>query len=146
LQPAPDHLTMRPAIRKRSAPRRSRFVLFKALAFTLAAVIIWLVVNAQHLQEFLRAYDSRNTEMERNELLRQDIRNARHQRTSLEANGTETEREVRERLNMHLPGEQVIYLKPPATSSTVTSLEIPHDQETTKPRSTGRRAAKTVRP
>ncbi len=77
----------------------------------MAACGIWVALNAANLQEFLTAYSRRNLELEQIEILKQRIGRLERQQQSLSANGAESERQARERLNMHLPGERVIFLK-----------------------------------
>jgi hypothetical protein len=81
------------------------------MLFALVAVSAWVLINLQNLQEFLDTYQKREQEREQIDLLKQKIKRLKRQQQSLAYNGIETEKQVRERMNLHLPGEQVLYLK-----------------------------------
>lgn len=83
----------------------------KGIAFVLIACGVWVLVNAGHLQEFLDAYSRRNQELEQIESLKQRIHKLEKEQASLKANGAASARYAREKLDMHLPGEQVIFLQ-----------------------------------
>lgn len=113
------------------------FSLFKAIAFTLAACGAWIMLNTRNLQEFFDTFAQRNQELEDIELVEQRIHLLQKRQLSLKANGIEMEKQVRERWMMHLPGEQVIYLKGPTqTTSTAAS--------STRPDSAQKSAAKAI--
>lgn len=98
--------------------------MFKGIAFVFAACGVWVLVNAGNLQEFLDAYSRRNQELEQIEMLKDRISRLQRQEQSLASHGAESERQARERLNMHLPGERVILLKPEETTLTETAPVI----------------------
>jgi cell division protein FtsB len=100
----------------------NRFLFFKALAFVTICIVGWLLINVRNLQQFLDTYEARNREQEEIELLEQRIRTLEKQQRSLQMNGFEKERQVRERLGMHYPGEKVIFLRTdPVTANDTTS-------------------------
>jgi cell division protein FtsB len=88
-----------------------RFLFFKALLFTLIAVTGWILINVRTLQEFLEAYEARNRERDQVEMLEQKVRTLEKQRKSLEYNGVEAEKQLREYHGMIRKGEKVIYLR-----------------------------------
>lgn len=98
------------------------------MGFLLAAVVSWVAVNAGALREYIQAYEARNREQERIDELQQRIRILIKQQRGLKYNGFEAERRARERLGLHKPGEQVIYLKPAtAEASTSPVIQLPVD-------------------
>lgn len=99
----------------------NRFLIFKGLAFVTVCIAGWLLLNVRNLQEFLDTYEARNREQEEIELLDQRIRTLEKQQRSLQLNGFEKERQVRERLGMHYPGEKVIFLRPDAGLGSTTT-------------------------
>jgi hypothetical protein len=105
--------------KKRAAASGSRLHLFRGLLFTLVAVAAWVLINVQNLQEFMDTYQKREAEREQIDVLKQKIKRLKRQQQSLAYNGIESERQVRERMNLHLPGEEVLYLKDeePATAT-----------------------------
>jgi hypothetical protein len=75
------------------------------------AVAAWVLINVQNLQEFMDTYGKREQEREQIDVLKQKIKRLKRQQQSLAYNGIESEKQVRERMNLHLPGEQVLFLK-----------------------------------
>lgn len=96
---------------KRAAASGSRLHIFRALLFSLVAVSAWLLINVQNLQEFIVTYNARELEREQIDVLKQKIKQLKRRQQSLAYNGIETEKQMRERMNLHLPGEQVLFLK-----------------------------------
>ncbi|MGI8908312.1 MAG: hypothetical protein ACR2IE_17710 [Candidatus Sumerlaeaceae bacterium] len=97
--------------KNRAAASGSRLHLFGGLVFTLVAVSAWLLINVQNLQEFLDTYKQREEERAQIDVLKQKIKRLKRQQQSLAFNGIESQKQVRERMNLHMPGEQVLYLK-----------------------------------
>ena len=91
---------------------RKRFIIFKGLAFFAVALSAWLIINVRNIQEYIHTYEQRDRELEEIEKLEQRILDLERRQRSLKMNGFEKERQVRDRLNMHYPGEQVIFLRP----------------------------------
>lgn len=60
----------------------------------------------------MSSYKLRNREREQIELLKQRIKQLKKQQQSLAYNGVETEKQIRERMGLHAPGEKVLFLKP----------------------------------
>ena len=100
-----------------------KFHIFRALLFTVVATVIWGLINIDHLREYMDTYQKREQEREEIEQLSQRIRKLKRQQQSLAYNGVESEKQIRERLGLQLPGEQVLFLKHESTpaSETVTS-------------------------
>ena len=91
---------------------RKRFLIFKGLAFFAFATSVWLIVNVRNIQEYISTYELRDREVEDIEMLEQRITDLERKQRSLQMNGFEQERQVRDRIGMHFPGEKVIFLKP----------------------------------
>lgn len=106
--------------RKESLLARKRFFPLTAVGFLLVAIVTWIGVNASALREYIRVYEARTREQERIDELQQRLRILTKQQRGLKYNGFEVERRARERLGLHKPGEQVIYLKPSSVESTIT--------------------------
>jgi cell division protein FtsB len=102
---------------KESLLTRKRFFPLTAVGVLLFASLTWLAVNAGALREYIQAYEARTREQERIDELQQRIRILTKQQRGLKYNGFEAERRARERLGLHKPGEQVIYLKPATDDS-----------------------------
>lgn len=96
---------------KRAAASGSRLHIFRGLLFSLVAVSAWVLINVHNLQEFIVTYNAREDERQQIDVLKQKIKQLKRQQQSLAYNGIETEKQVRERMNLHLPGEQVLFLK-----------------------------------
>lgn len=111
----------------RAASSGSRLSVFKALLFSLAAVGIWVFVNIDNLQEFIDTYQKREQEREQIEVLKQRIAKLKRQQQSLAYNGVESEKQIRERMGLHLPGEQVLFLK--EEDATAAAVEKPAGSE-----------------
>jgi len=86
---------------------RSYFVL--AIIFTLTAVGIWLYINQDNIREFSETYKSREQAREKIAQTKQLITKLTRRQQSLNLNGLESKKQMRERLQLHLRGEQVIY-------------------------------------
>jgi len=89
----------------------SRLAIFKGLLFTIVAVGVWLIVNVDNLHEFMATYQKREKEREDIEKLKQTIKKLKRQQQSLAYNGAESEKQIRERMGLHLPGEKVLFVK-----------------------------------
>ncbi len=101
----------------RAATSGSRLSIFKGLLFALIAVGAWVFVNVDNLQEFIDTYQKREAEREQIEALNQRIRKLKRQQQSLAFNGVESDKQIRERMGLHLPGEQVLFLKEEETAA-----------------------------
>ena len=103
-----------------------RRYLFFATVFTVGAVGFSLYINRETILELQKTYKSREEARRKIEDTKQLITRLTRQQQSLSLNGIESQKQMRERLQMHLPGEQVIYFeKEPvttATQSTTTSI------------------------
>lgn len=101
-----------------------RFLIFKALAFCALSISVWLIINVQNIQEYIATYEQRDREVQDIEMLEQRIRDLERKQHSLKNNGFEKERQVRDRIGMHYPGEKVIFLRPEgALKNTTASAE-----------------------
>ncbi len=118
---------------------RSYFVL--AVLFTLAAGAVWFSINRENIREYTETYKNREAEIAEISDLKQRISQLKRKQQSLAFNGVESEKQIRERLQMHKPGERVIYLEDegegtsatPAAGKTVpieASAESPAKEET----------------
>ncbi|MEI7634194.1 MAG: hypothetical protein WCK47_07925 [bacterium] len=98
-----------------------RYLFFKALAFSVVAISIWLLINVTNLREYVDTYNRRNEELQQIQTLEQRIGVLKKERLGLQTSGFELERRVREQWPMKRPGEHVIYLRPddnaPSTAS-----------------------------
>lgn len=92
-------------------PPRSRGYFFFVIIFTIGAVGIWFLLNRDNLREFSQTY--RNREKARIEIAKTKERMAllKRQQQSLALNGVESEKQIRERLQMHMPGEKVVFFR-----------------------------------
>jgi hypothetical protein len=88
--------------------------------FTLGAVGIWLYINRDNIREFSETYHSREQAREKIAETREIISKLKRQQQSLNYNGLESDKQIRERLQMHLRGEQVVYFEnEPTTTGTL---------------------------
>lgn len=102
-----------------NAPSSSRGYLAGAIIFTLMALGAFLYINRQNIREFSDTYKSREQAKEKIAQTKQLIAKLNRQQQSLDYNGLESRKQMRERLQMHLPGEQVfIFVDENQTSST----------------------------
>lgn len=92
------------------SPRARGYLLF-TIIFTIGAVGIWFLINQENLHEYSETY--RNRENARIEIAKtkQRIALLKRQQQSLTYNGVESEKQIRERLQMHMPGEKVVFFE-----------------------------------
>lgn len=81
------------------------------LLFTVGAVGLWLYINRENIKEYRETYQSRQEAREKIAETRDLITRLKRQQQSLNYNGLESRKQMRERLQMHLPGEQVVYFE-----------------------------------
>lgn len=106
---------------QRSSGIRSYIV--AAVLFTLAAGAAWFSINQQNIQEYREAHKNRETEMAEIAELKQHIGELKRKQQSLLYNGMESEKQIRERLQMHKPGEKVVFFVEQGESSTTPTVE-----------------------
>lgn len=92
-------------------PPSSRGYLIFMVIFTLAATGIWLAINKDNIQEYTETYERREQARQRIIETRATISNLNRQQQSLNYNGHESRKQIRERLQMHHLGEQVVYFE-----------------------------------
>ncbi len=107
-----------------ATPRGGRFFLFKVFTLALIVGVVWLLANAGNLREWLSANSERTRELEEIQKLRDRVAALQAQRKSLALEGFEAERQARERLGLHMPGEKVIHIKPDASAQRVASEAV----------------------
>lgn len=100
--------------------------LFMGLLFTIGAVAVWVYINKENLREYEEAYKKRQAEIELINELNQNIDRIRKKQRSLLGNGSESEREVRERLDWQKRGEVVYYLVNEEDAGTTTIMVRPN--------------------
>lgn len=95
------------------------------LVFTVGAIGLWLYINRENIKEYRETYHSRQQAREKIAETRELITRLKRQQQSLNYNGLESRKQMRERLQMHLPGEQVIYFEneQPTTATTTASAD-----------------------
>lgn len=89
----------------------NKLFLIKGMTFTFVAVMAVLLWDIPKLHELLDTYYRKNQEIEQIENMQNKIKMLKRQQASLQQNGFEVERQVRERFNWHRPGEKVINLR-----------------------------------
>lgn len=115
-------------------PPSSRAYFVLAFIFTMAAVGAWLAINRDNIREFSDTYKSREAAREKIVETKNLITRLKRQQQSLNYNGLESQKQMRERLQMHLPGEQVVFFETesPTTGSTTTQSTSTHTQESSE--------------
>ncbi len=122
------------------APPKSRGYFLFAVVFTLVAAGLWFVINRENLHEFSETHRNREKAQLEIAKTKQRIAQLRRQQQSLMFNGVESEKQIRERLQMHRPGEKVMLFENESkTSPAVPMLETsPILTETSTSASPGR--------
>ena len=106
-------------------PRSSRGYIVFAFIFTFAAIAAWLSLNRDNIAEFRETYKSREAAREKIVQTKELITKLKRQQQSLNSNGLESLKQIRERLGMHLPGEQVVFFETESiTSGTSTKATV----------------------
>lgn len=116
-----------------SPPSKPRGYFVFALIFTIGAIGLWYLINRGNLHEFSETY--RNRENARIEIAKTKKRLAllKRRQQSLAFNGVESEKQIRERLQMHMPGEKVVFFEEESSTSTsVQTYQV--DPDTTLPK------------
>ncbi len=109
--------------------RSSRGSLIFMVIFTLAATGIWLTINKENIQEYRETYERREQARQKIIETRATISNLHRQQQSLNYNGHESRKQIRERLQMHHLGEQVVYFEHESDKKqTTTTLPAAQDQ------------------
>lgn len=103
---------MKPNAKKQPPrPPSSRGYIVLAFIFTVAAVSAWLAINRDNIREFSDTYKSREKAREKIVDTQNLITRLKRQQQSLNYNGLESQKQMRERLQLHLPGEQVVFFE-----------------------------------
>jgi cell division protein FtsB len=84
---------------------------------------IWFLINRENIHEFTDTYKNREQAQLNIAQTRQRIAQLKRQQQSLAYNGVETEKQIRERLQMHKLGEQVVFFTKEETTSTTTTVD-----------------------
>jgi hypothetical protein len=93
------------------------FPLFSLGILTFIVGCGWLALSADSLREYMEAHRQRDQQLQQVATLRSEIHQLRARYESARRNGLETERQIRDRLDMRKPGERMLFLKreqPPA--------------------------------
>lgn len=110
------------------APRSSRGYLIFMIVFTLVATGTWLTINKENIQEYRETYERREQARQKIIETRATISNLNRQQQSLNYNGHESRKQIRERLQMHHLGEQVVYFEHESDKKqTSTTLQTAND-------------------
>jgi len=122
----------RPAIPPRLFAGK-RYLFFKALAFGVVAISVWLLINVNNLREYVDTYNKRNEELQQIQTLEQRIGVLQKERLGLQTSGFELERRVREQWPMKRPGEHVMYLRAEDSEPTTASIAAMLDAKSAGP-------------
>ena len=85
--------------------------------FTVAVVSVWLYINRDNIREYSETHQSREQARQKIAETKELIAALKRQQQSLNYNGLESKKQMRERLQMHLPGEQVVYFEKESTTT-----------------------------
>jgi cell division protein FtsB len=124
------------------ASARPQFQLIGAVLFTIAAVALWLYFNRGNIHEYLEAQKKREEAQEVIAQMKEHNAMLKRQQQSLEMNGFESEKQMRERLGLHKKGESVIFLHYEDTPTTGPGAAAGAEATTTAPAA----PAKTTKP
>ena len=91
------------------------------IVFTLVACGIWVYVNRANIQEYSTAYRSREQAKTKIAETQKRISQLKRQQQSLDANGVESVKRIRERLNLHFMGEKVYFFVDEDSTTTARS-------------------------
>lgn len=106
-------------------PPRSRGYIVGGIIFTVSAFGVWFLINRDNIQEFTQTYKNREQAQLSITQTKQRIAQLMRQQQSLAYNGVETEKQIRERLQMHRLGEQVVFFTKEQTTGTTTTNTAP---------------------
>jgi hypothetical protein len=94
--------------------KQGGFPVFSLLALAFLVGCGWLALSADSLREYMAAHRDRDIQLQQVAALRAEIQQLRARYESARRNGLETQRQIRERLDMRRPGERVLFLQRPA--------------------------------
>lgn len=106
-----------------TSPQSTRGYIVTGIIFTVVAFGFWFLLNRQNIEEFTRTYKNREEAQIAITQIRQRIAQLKRQQQSLAYNGVETEKQIRERLQMHRPGEHVVFFTKEQTTATSTTID-----------------------
>jgi hypothetical protein len=99
---------------KTMSRKQGGFPVFSLLALAFLVGCGWLALSADSLWEYMTAHRERDVHLQQVATLRGEINQLRARYESARRNGIETQRQIRERLDLRRPGERVLYLQQPA--------------------------------
>lgn len=102
-------------------PHSTRSYIVTGIIFTVIAFGFWFHLNRQNIQEFTETYKNREEAQLAITQTKQRIAQLKRQQQSLAYNGFETEKQIRERLQLHRPGEHVVFFTKEQTTATTTT-------------------------
>jgi hypothetical protein len=108
-----------------------RFNIVWAVIFTIAAVGVWVFLNRSNIQEYMETQRKRDAARESIATIKSRISLLKRQQQSLEFNGMEGEKQIRERLQMHKQGEKVMFFMEDGEAVTTAPPTLPGEAVST---------------